>query len=55
MFGFKVPVEHENAHLKAQLHRYLAVVKAAEAERDEMQDAVLKLIEKCESVGRNLL
>lgn len=49
-----VPVEHENARLKAQLHRYHAVVKAAEAERDDMQDAVLKLVEKGESLGRNL-
>jgi len=43
-----VPVEHENALLKAQLHQYLAVVKAAEAERDDMRDAVLKLVEKGE-------
>jgi hypothetical protein len=43
-----VPVERENARLKAQLNRYLAVVKAAEVERDDMQDAVLKLIEKGE-------
>ena len=47
------PVERENSRLKAQLNRYLAVVKAAEAERDDMQDAVLKLIEKGESVGQN--
>jgi chromosome segregation ATPase len=50
-----VPVERENARLKAQLNRYLAVVKAAEAERDDMQDAVLKLIEKGAPVGRTLL
>ena len=50
-----VSVERENARLKAQLDRYLAVVKAAEAERDDMQDAVLKLIEKGTPVGRTLL
>jgi len=43
-----VQVERENALLKAQLNRYLAVVKAAEVERDDMQDAVLRLIEKGE-------
>ena len=43
-------VERQNAFLKAQLNRYLAVVKAAEEERDDMQDAVLKLIEKGESI-----
>jgi hypothetical protein len=41
-----VPVERENARLKAQLTRYVAVVKAAEAERDDLRDAVLRLIEK---------
>jgi len=41
-----IPVERENARLKAQLNRYLAVVKAAEAERDDLRDAVLRLIEK---------
>jgi len=55
MFGFKVPVEHEIARLNAQLQRHLAVFEAAEVDRDEMRDAVLKLVEKGESVGRNLL
>lgn len=55
MFGFEVPVEHGNARLKAQLHQHLAVFKAAEAERDDMQAKMLKLVETGESFGRNLL
>ena len=39
-------MEHENARLKAKLSRHFALVKAAEAERDDLRDAVLRLIEK---------
>ena len=42
-----------NKRLKDKLLRYSAVVKMAELERDDMRDAVLKLVEKgvCGSRG----
>ena len=40
-----------NKRLKDKLLRYSAVVKMAELERDDMRDAVLKLVEKGESRG----
>jgi len=42
--------KHENAVMKAQLNHYVAVVKAVEGERDDMQDTVLNLIEKGELI-----
>lgn len=35
-----------NRRLKDKLRRYSAIVKSAELERDDMRDAVLKLVEK---------
>lgn len=35
-----------NRRLKDKLHYYSAAVKTAELERDDMRDAVLKLVEK---------
>jgi hypothetical protein len=40
-----------NRRLKDKLARYSAIVKTAELERDDMRDAVLKLVEKGESRG----
>lgn len=40
-----------NKRLKDKLLRYSAVVKTAELERDDMRDAVLKLVEKGGSSG----
>ena len=40
-----------NKRLKDKLLRYSAVVKMAELERDDMRDAVLKLVEKGGSRG----
>ena len=40
-----------NKRLKDKLFRYSAVVKMAELERDDMRDAVLKLVEKGGSRG----
>lgn len=36
----------ENARVRTQLQRYKDVARAAKAERDDMKDAVLQLIEK---------
>ena len=35
-----------NRRLKDKLRRYGSIVKSAELERDDMRDAVLKLVEK---------
>ena len=40
-----------NKRIKDKLLRYSAVVKMAELERDDMRDAVLKLVEKGGSRG----
>lgn len=40
-----------NKRLKNKLLRYSAIVKMAELERDDMRDAVLKLVEKGGSTG----
>ena len=40
-----------NKRLKDELLRYSAVVKTAELERDDMRDAILKLVEKGRSTG----
>ena len=42
-----------NKRLKDKLLRYSSVVKTAELERDDMRDAVLKLVEKGGSRGSN--
>ena len=44
-----------NKRLKDKLLRYSAVVKMAELERDDMRDAVLKLVEKGVCVGLEVL
>jgi hypothetical protein len=44
-------MEQTNKRLNDKLLRYSAVVKMAELERDDMRDAVLKLVEKGGSRG----
>lgn len=39
-------LEEEIARLKEQLYRYSHFVKEAKEERDDMRDAVMKLVEK---------
>lgn len=40
-----------NRRIKDKLDRYSAIVKAVELERDDMRDAILKLVEKGRSTG----